>query len=221
MKAFFRLLAFGAITTLVASCGRATYSFNSKVPAYLGTVQAQQPATPIAAVPAAVVSEESEEPQEMTTPPTVGARASAPAVAALQPRQAKPLAVNTPSEKKPLLPATSTSAPAIAQAEATAPARPARQSLAQRLLVRGLMATQLHKIKAARQNLARVDKTQVMSRAGRAALIALVGAVIVAIVIAVAENGGGDTTFFVLAGIIGYALLITGIVLLVLSLVNG
>ena len=83
------------------------------------------------------------------------------------------------------------------------------------------MATQLHKIKAARQNLARVDKTQVMSRAGRAALIALVGAVIVAIVIAVAENGGGDTTFFVLAGIIGYALLITGIVLLVLSLVNG
>lgn len=218
MKAFFRLLAFGAITTLVASCGRATYSFNSKVPAYLGAVQAQHPATPIATTLAAVVSEETE---EMTTPPTVGARASAPAVAALQPRQAKPLAVKGLAEKKPLLPATVASAPAIAQAEATASARPARPSLAQRLLVRGLMATQLHKIKAARQNLARVDKTQVMSKAGRAALIALVGAVIVAIVIAAAQNGGGDATFLVLAGIIGYALLITGIVLLVLSLVNG
>ncbi|RZK23017.1 MAG: hypothetical protein EOO56_06530 [Hymenobacter sp.] len=83
------------------------------------------------------------------------------------------------------------------------------------------MAAQLHKVQVARRNVAQIEKGQALSRTGRAAIIALIGAVLVAIVIGSSANSIENATGLILLGIIGYALLVTGIVLLVISLVNG
>lgn len=204
MKFLLRLVAFGAIATSLASCGRATYSANSKMPLpdAARSMPVQQAYRPVGADSTASI---------------VIASASLPSNTLPRPNPGEAAAtVARPSKVLPAAPAV----PKVAAIKAAAPTRPAHTSFVQKLVLKR-MATQLRKVQAARQNVAQLEKGQAISKVGRAAIIALIGAVLVAIVIGASANSVETATGLILLGIIGYALLVTGIVLLVISLVNG
>ena len=200
MNTLLRLLAFWAITSALASCGRATYPMSAKAPLYLGSAHLA-PQQQMPAATASIV--------HISHP----ASAAAPAQAG---RAGDFATVTQPSGALPAAASLSNTA----KTKALAPPRPGQPSLVQKILLKR-MATQLHKVQVARRNVAQIARGQSLSRAGRAAIIALVGAVLIAIVIGSSANSIENATGLILLGIIGYALLVTGIVLLVISLVNG
>lgn len=205
MKSLLHLLAFGAIASSLASCSQATYPLGSKTPLSLGAgcAEAKPQIPPAATATASIV--------RFSHP--------APAVALPQPNQAEDTTIAAIVQSSRVLTA-AVSIPPAAHAEGPASSRPARTSLVQKVLLKR-MAAQLHKVQVARRNVAQIEKGQALSRTGRAAIIALIGAVLVAIVIGSSANSIENATGLILLGIIGYALLVTGIVLLVISLVNG
>lgn len=184
MKNSYRyLIALGLATVSLSSCSRANYSFNNKVPAYLGT-------TTTAAIPTLA---------EVAPAAPLAVAALAERVVAASP---VPLAVASASPRS-LAQAVAAPAPEAIAAGTVAPAKP---TLAQRLVLKKVMK-RLAKAESHRENIAGVAHTT--ANTGSSLTVAIVG--LAALVVGLIIGSGLLITIGSIVLVVGLVLLILSI----------